>query len=161
VVFPGPGDKSAGQLVVVCLWSACLPSRYLCVSEYPSFVVDSPPPSPPCSPHLCRHLCLALWIPVNPEKGKEVTEPTCFTVTARRGADQSRFRTMTMLCLDVALLSPGEARGAAALCAEGQSPCNEPLHEDLLRASARCETLEPITPPLLGRCEDRAVRWGE
>jgi len=68
---------------------------------------------------------------------------------------------MTMLCLDVALLSPGEARGAAALCAEGQSPCNEPLHEDLLRASARCETLEPITPPLLGRCEDRAVRWGE
>lgn len=109
----------------------------------------------------CHHLCLAVWITIKPEKGKEVTEPTCLIVAALRGTNQPRFLMMTILCLYVALLSPGEAQSAAALFTEGQSSYNEPFRKDLLHVNTCCKKPNPVMLLLLCHCEHRAVRWRE
>lgn len=106
-------------LPLVCLSAVtvtvCLRVSLLCFLIITSFPTLLP------SLSSCRHLCLAVWITVKPGKGREVLEPTCLIVTALRGANQPPCRTMTIPCLYVALLSPGEAKSAAALFAEGQS----------------------------------------
>lgn len=144
-------------LPLVCLSAVtvtvCLRVSLLCFLIITSFPTLLP------SLSSCHHLCLAVWITVKPEKGKEVTEPTCVIITALRGTNQPRFLMMTILCLCIALLSPGEAQSAAALFAEGQSSYNEPLHKDLLHVNTRCKKLN--LPPLLCHCERCAVQWRE
>lgn len=61
-------------------------------------------------------------------------------VSAFRGTNQPWSLAMPIACLHVALLSPGEARGAAALFAEGQSPCEEPLHKEQLHVNTCWES---------------------
>lgn len=146
-------------LPLVCLSAVtvtvCLRVPLLCFLIITSFPTLLP------SLSSCHHLCLAVWITVKPEKGKEVTEPTCLIITALHGANRPRFLMMTILCLYVALLSPGEAPSAAALFAEGQSSYIEPLHKDLLHVNTCCKKLNPVMPPLLYHCERCAVQWCE
>lgn len=124
--------------LLVCCYGNCVsqstPPLFLIITSFPTLLP---------SLSSCHHLCLAVWITVKPEKGKEVTEPTCLIVTTLRGTNQPRFLTMMILCLYVALLSPGEAQSAAALFAEGQLSYNEPLHKDLLHVNTCCKNLNP------------------
>lgn len=136
--------------VTVCLRVSLL--CFLIISSFPTLLP---------SLSSCHHLCLAVWITIKPEKGKEVTEPTCLIVTALRGPNQPQFLTIMILCLYVALLSPGEAWGAAALFGEGQSSYNEPLHKDLLHVNTCCKNRNPIMPLLLCHYEYCALRWHE
>lgn len=146
-------------LPLVCLSAVtvtvCLGVSLLCFLIITSFPTLLP------SLSSCHHLCLVVWITVKPEKEKQVTEPTCLIVTALRDTDQPRFLMMTILCLYVALLSPGEAQSAAALFAEEQSSYNEPLHKDLLHVNTCCKKLNPVMPLLLCHCEHCTVRWRE
>lgn len=126
-----------------CLPLVCLSAVTVtvCLRVFlPCFLIISSFPTLLPSLSSCHHLCLAVWIPGKQEKGKEVTEPTCLIVTTLRGTNQPRFLAMTIPCLYVALLSPEEAQSAAALFAEGQSSCKEPLHKDQLHVNTCCKS---------------------
>lgn len=126
-----------------CLPLVCLSAVTVtvCLRVFlPCFLIISSFPTPLPSLSSCHHSCLALWIPGKQEKGREVREPTCLMmVTSLRGTNQPPFLAMTIPCLHVALLGPGEAPGAAALFAEGQSSCKEPLHKEQLHVNTSVE----------------------